>query len=495
MADKSIIIVGAGIGGLAAGCYAQMNGYRSQIFEMHTLPGGVCTGWKRKGYLIDGCVHHLAGSSPESTIHRMWQELGAMPRDLHYPEALIAVENAEGRRFTVYTDLDRLEAHMHDLAPEDTEAIDAFIKAARRFCNVRLMDAVLYKPWQMLKILPYVPMMGKWGKVTLEQYGERFSDPFMRRAFGMINYDFEKVPAFVALMFLSGCTTRDFSWPAGGALEFARSIERRYLELGGEVHYRSRVEKILVEEDRAVGVRLADGTEHRADVVISNADGYTTIFEMLDGKYTNEQIRAYYENPPARQEMSLHVALGVDRDLSDQPHALVLWLPEPVEIAGERRDRIYLQFYGFAPETAPEGKTVVQALFTSGYDYWKVLAEDRERYRAEKERIAETVIAALDRRFPGLREQVEVVDVATPLTTEHFAGSYRGYQAWGVPDQGFLEIMSGKGLSRTLPGLENFHMVGQWAGGLGLPNVAAMARKTIARQCKEDGRRFVTMTP
>ncbi len=47
---KSIIIIGAGMAGLSAGCYAQMNGYTTHIFEQHGSPGGVCTSWKRKGY-------------------------------------------------------------------------------------------------------------------------------------------------------------------------------------------------------------------------------------------------------------------------------------------------------------------------------------------------------------------------------------------------------------------------------------------------------------
>ena len=46
--NKSMIIVGAGIAGLSTGCYAQMNGYQSTIFEMHSIPGGLCTAWKRK---------------------------------------------------------------------------------------------------------------------------------------------------------------------------------------------------------------------------------------------------------------------------------------------------------------------------------------------------------------------------------------------------------------------------------------------------------------
>ncbi len=54
--DKSIIIIGAGIAGLSAGCYGQMNGYNTRIFEMGTGPGGVCTSWQRKGYTIDSCM-------------------------------------------------------------------------------------------------------------------------------------------------------------------------------------------------------------------------------------------------------------------------------------------------------------------------------------------------------------------------------------------------------------------------------------------------------
>ena len=109
---KSLLIIGAGIGGLAAGCYAQMNGYQTQIFEMHNLPGGVCTSWKRKGYTFDGCIHHLAGASPNSALYPVWQELGALKgRKMLFPDDLVQIEGPEGQRWTVYTDLERLEAH------------------------------------------------------------------------------------------------------------------------------------------------------------------------------------------------------------------------------------------------------------------------------------------------------------------------------------------------------------------------------------------------
>ena len=70
MDGPRLVIVGAGVAGLAAGCYAARSGYRTTIFEMHDLPGGLCTSWRRKGYLFDGSVAGLAGTSPEMPIYQ-----------------------------------------------------------------------------------------------------------------------------------------------------------------------------------------------------------------------------------------------------------------------------------------------------------------------------------------------------------------------------------------------------------------------------------------
>jgi len=61
--SKKVIIIGGGVAGLSAGIYGQLNGYDTEILEMHTLPGGQCTAWKRKGYTFDYCIHWLVGTS------------------------------------------------------------------------------------------------------------------------------------------------------------------------------------------------------------------------------------------------------------------------------------------------------------------------------------------------------------------------------------------------------------------------------------------------
>ena len=82
--ERSIVIIGAGIAGLSAGCYAQMNGYRSQIYEMHKIPGGLCTSWRRRGYLFDGSLRYLTGTSPHSKVHQLWEELDLLEgREIH----------------------------------------------------------------------------------------------------------------------------------------------------------------------------------------------------------------------------------------------------------------------------------------------------------------------------------------------------------------------------------------------------------------------------
>jgi len=138
--DKSMVIIGAGVAGLAAGCYALMNGYRTQILEMHTLPGSVCTSWKRKGYTFDGCIHHLAGCAPDSRLYGVWEEPGAMPRPVLFPEELVSVADPGGQTLTVYTDLERLEYHLQELSPADARLIEEYVRAVRSFARVDLMD-------------------------------------------------------------------------------------------------------------------------------------------------------------------------------------------------------------------------------------------------------------------------------------------------------------------------------------------------------------------
>ena len=90
MRNPSLIIIGAGIAGLSAGCYARMNDLDALILEQHTIPGGLCTSWRRGDYTFDGSIRYLTGTRPDSREHRLWQELGVLEhRLIHYYDEFI----------------------------------------------------------------------------------------------------------------------------------------------------------------------------------------------------------------------------------------------------------------------------------------------------------------------------------------------------------------------------------------------------------------------
>jgi phytoene dehydrogenase-like protein len=135
-------------------------------------------------------------------------------------------------------------------------------------------------------------------------------------------------------------------------------------------------------------------------------------------------------------------------------------------------------------------------MFASDYEYWKKLKQDPERYKAEKEQTADQVVAALDRRFPGVAAQVQMRDVATPMTWERYTGNWRGsFQGW-LETTKTLRMRMSKTMSKTLPGLEGFYMAGQWVEpGGSVPPTAMSGRHVTQIICKQDKRQFVTTTP
>ncbi len=473
MPVRRVAIIGAGMGGLAAGVYGQLGGLETTVFEMHDKPGGLCTAWTRQGYTFDGCIHHLAGCREGTPTYRMWEELGAMPRDLLFPPELTQAETPDGKVLTVHADLDRLEAHLLDLAPEDRRLIRRYIRALRAFTGFDLFDVMTGSWREWARLLRQAPTAIRWGRLTMRTFAARFRDPFLRQAMATIQYDWTDTPVVLHLNILAGSVVRRYGFPAGGSLRFAQSIADRYLALGGEIHYRARVEAILVENGRATGVRLADGTEHGADAVISNATPHATLHRLLGGKYLDDRLRASFARPQDEVVMGVHVSFGLARDLSREPHALVLGLPTPVELADRVRDRLDLELFGFDPSLAPPGKGVLKVLLDTTWSYWSELGRDRARYRAEKERLAEAVLRLLEPRFPGIAGQVEVWDVATPLTTERYTGVGPGFAAkprWGA-------MLGARPMA--VPGVKGLQVVGQSAGGAGIPGCAAMGRNAV----------------
>jgi phytoene dehydrogenase-like protein len=495
--EKRMVIVGAGIAGLSTGCYAQMNGFETTILEMHTIPGGLCTAWKRKGYTFDISMHVLVGSK-SGPFHQMWRELGVVEgREFFYHEVNSRIESG-GKSLTICPDPRRLEEQMLVLSPGDAELTRDFV---RLLSGAGIMGAATLKPAELrslldnlkmgLSILPHIGVFRKYGRLTIQEFADRFRDPFLREAVRFfIDAPGWPMPRFpmVALAGFSG-SLHNSGVPLGGSQKVVFEIADLYKRLGGEILYKSRVTDMMVDGSGVTGVRLEDGTHREADIVVWAGDGHKLIFDILGGRYVNDEIRHMYDEWTPVQPL-IHVALGVNRDMSKEPHLLVFELEKPITVAGDERKWIPVLHHSFDPSMAPPGKSAVEVWYPTRYDYWEALAKDRRAYEAEKQRIAEATIAELDKRWAGFASQVEVTDVPTPVTYVRYTGNWQG-----SPDGWYItpDNMRKQAMLRSLPGLSGLYMVGQWTGPFTGTVIAALSgRQFVQLLCKKNKMPFVT---
>jgi phytoene dehydrogenase-like protein len=495
MTEKSILIIGAGVAGLCTGIYGQMNGYKTRIIEMHKIPGGLVTAWTRKGYVIDLCIHWLPESGEGLFLHRYWNEVGLLKdRKFLQHDRIGVYQSRDGNTVNFYCDPDRLEQHLLELSPADAPIIHELADGVRlgiRFKSPeKEQDEATKLSWMrfIMQMMPMAMDIQKWTRLTVGDLAERFKSPLIREALlSVFEPDFSVF--YMVLSQMGFMYKNQAAYPLGGSLPLALTMEKRYKELGGQIIFQSRVNKILVENGRALGVQLEDGSEQIADVIVSAADGYSTIFEMLNGTFTDPKITERYKTWKPFRSL-IYIAAGVKRTFPGYPYSVegtAFELDHPIVIAGEEQHMIPIRIRNEEPSFAPPGNTVLTSAIYTDYDYWKSIDGNATAYEAEKVKITQVYLQALEQLWPGISGQVDVIDVATPLTFQRYTGNFHGsITGWKLtPQQAMAKI------PKTLPGLDNFWMVGHWVyPGGGLPAGVSTAREVIWRQCRKDHRAF-----
>ena len=502
MEEKSVIIIGAGLAGLSAGCYAQMNHYQSHIFEHHTNAGGLAAAWRRGDYLIDGGIHFLIAHKPGSDIYDVYRELGAVHdgQCVEMGTYMRFTDEETGSQVDFSADLDRLAADLKRLSPEDSDRIDKLIDATRELRDSPLLMEMgmgvppelkgrigyLKEIWSMRGFFKF--FVGDLSKPVAE-YTRSMHNPLVGKILeSLFSAD---GPVWFVAMILASVAAGQLGLLKGGCPGFVQPIEQRYKALGGKVSYSSTVEKILVEDDRAVGVRLADGSEHRADAVVSAADGYGTIFKMLDGRFTSKSIDDQYSTWKMYSPIVM-ISFGVARTFTDTPPLSMFLLRRPLKLGPRTVDSLPLRVLNYSSEFAPPGKTVIQVMLETDWKHWSDLHQNQSLYEAEKERIVAEVLDRLEGQYPGLKSQVEMKDVATPYSTWRYTLNREGSpMGWLMTSKTMMAQVP-----RRLPGLGRFYMAGQWVlPGGGVPPCIYSGRHAIQILCHDDGRLFRTSIP
>jgi phytoene dehydrogenase-like protein len=485
MGDRHLVVIGGGLAGLSAGCYALQNGYRVTILEHNLALGGVCTAWSRDPYVVDGCIHWLTGGPFE----RVYEELEILPRvSLRTLETWVTYRDAkDGVEIPITRDLDALVAALRAISPEDADELGRLRRGATEVAALRPpLDAqelsglshALRGLWDLRHgagaFVHFRKPIGEWAR-------EHVASPRLRRIFTQLLP--ETAPALFLLLVLGYLERGYLTRPVGGTAAFRDQLEHTFNARGGHAWLHTTADEVLVRDGRACGVRLEDGTILGADAVISTASAPETVLRLLGGRFDGESTLLRLDRWKTFDPIVL-ASFGVATDLRGTSGLFTIDGIEPIVVGGRKSDRLSVRVCNDDPCFAPEGHTVIQAMVPTQYDWW---ASRSSRYNAEKDAAAAVVLGALEKHFPGITRAVRMTDIATPLTYWKTTRSWHGaYEGWLPSNESFFSHVNKK-----LSGLDGFYMAGQWVEpGGGVPTSLTSGRQAVQLLCADDGKTF-----
>jgi phytoene dehydrogenase-like protein len=345
----------------------------------------------------------------------------------------------------------------------------------------------------MMRYLRFLFIIMRQTRISNFQFAKKFKSPFLREVFENL-FDNDEVKMLVFNFPMASFDQKSAGYPIGGSLKWAERITEKFVSLGGVMHYNTPVKKIITEGNKAVGLKVRNDVIHPCDIVLSSADWYRTVFEYLDGQFVDDKIIQLKEEKSFELYYSiLLVTFGLKRDYKEYPH--FSRFPIETELhspCGKSWNRLETHFYHYDPTLAPAGKTVMACSFyTKNGSYWIDLRKnDRKKYREMKTKFTTDLIEILDKKYPGMKDDIEMVDFATPATVLRYTNNWQGSaQGWLPGDN----VLAATPVKFKLPGLQQFYYASHWSRpGGGIPVAINMARDVTKIICKDQGVEFST---
>lgn len=448
------IIIGSGIGGLAAGAILAKEGKKVLILERHYTAGGFTHIFKRKGYEWDVGVHYIGEMQrPNSVMKKLfdyisngelkWADMGEV-----YDRILIGEQS-----YDFVKGVENFKQKMIAYFPEEAEAIEAYIdtifkanKAMGKFYIDKAMPnlvskvigGTMRKRYQKFadkttyEILRNLTNNETLIKVLTGQYGD-YGLPPKQSSFAM--------HASVVKHYFSGG-----SFPIGGSSEIVNTIDPVIEVAGGTILISAEVDEIIIEKNKAKGVRMKDGKSFYADIVISGAGIFNTYEKLLPESICvkhklKEQLKKIN---PSVSHACLYIGLkGSPEALQLPKHNLWIY-PEDVDHdtcvdryvkdINEPFPVVYISFPSAKDPSWSDrypDRSTIDIITLLPFEYFEAWEGTRwmkrgDDYKELKAKITERLLQQLYQQLPHLEGQVDHCELSTPLTTQHFVNYKKG---------------------------------------------------------------------
>lgn len=474
MSDFDVVVVGAGLGGLTSAAFLAKEGKKVLVTERHYVPGGYASSFLRGRFEFEISLHELSGLGSEDDpgpVRRLLNSIGVTEKVdfIQIPEFYRCV--LPGVDIVLPTGRENFEETLCAYFPKDSDGIKKFTSIMFDFAREALranrvgMKEVMEKQHEFPTLLAY------FGKTLKEVMDPLIQDDAARTVLSVICGYYCNPPSRISfLTYALGTVSylRFGPWHVKGKSQaLSQALMDRIEEMGGEVWLRNGVERILVDNNKVLGVITQDGTEVASPVVVSNVNPYTTCLDLIG----REKVPEWYLNRLGAWSAgasTFNLYLGVNcpyEQLGLKHHETFVsesmdvdsnWKKMQSGVSLEPSDIAVTTYNTIDPEFSPADTSSIVCTFIAYAEPW--LRIPPEKYTETKNEVARKTLQIAEKAAEGLSRHIEVIEVATPLTNMHYTRNAGGSII------GFDETFTGTGIIRmpaSAP-IEGLYFTGAW---------------------------------
>jgi phytoene desaturase len=325
------VVIGAGLGGLAAAIRLGARGYRVTVLEKLDAAGGRASVFRQDGFTFDAGPTILTAPF---LLEELWSLCGRTMADdvtLAPMSPFYRIRFDDGSCFDCSGDPEAMRAEVARFSPGDVDGYERFMRLSETTCRIGFEELgdVPFGSWtDMVKVAPDLLRLGGhrsvYGVVSKFIKDERLRQVFSFHPLLIGGNPFTASAIYTLIPYL------ERRWGVhsamGGTGQVVRGLVGLIAGQGNTIRYGAAVERIIVAGRRARGVRLESGETIAADIVVSNADSAWTYRKML----SPEARRRWTDRKLDRADYSMGLFVwyfGTDRRYEDLPHHTIMLGP------------------------------------------------------------------------------------------------------------------------------------------------------------------------
>lgn len=441
-----VIVIGSGIGGLTAAGLLAKAGKSVLMLEAHDRPGGYAHGFKRKKYQFDSGVHLISGCGAEGyrggqVIHKVLQALEV--------EDDVEFININPFSHTFYPNINvelpqSINAFVSELGrlfPAEKQGLRSLTELCLQVAEeITVADEMMAElDHDQARML--MPALFKYRKSTLADVAKLFIQERKLLAVFASNWPYLGLPpSKVSFVYWStmliGYMVDGAYYCKGGFQQLANTLVQGIKQHGGDVQFKSPVDKILIEDDRVAGV-MVKGQRITTSQIISNADIKQTVCNMVGEHYFPPRyIQRIKKMQHSLSIFVVYIATDLDLTALNISHESFCYrdFDHDNNFANTQQGKIsWLSITAptlVDPSLAPEGKHLL--MLTTLLPYYAA-----ESWKLAKPQFIQTMLDISEQYIPGLKTHILFIEGGSPETMHRYTRNYQG-AAYGwdvIPSQ------------------------------------------------------------